>query len=391
MPYIIGMMSGTSLDAIDAVLAYCHKDYTDSLIDQSNPFNQSAWQVICHAELPIPIPLKQQLYQLNFPNTDSLNGYLGGELHLAKTAEQQLTHCYAEVYHQLMSQTDIPSDKIIGIAAHGQTIRHNPNADYPYTVQLLNGALLSHLTEQTVICDFRSKDIATGGQGAPLAPIFHQALFQQQPPFAVINIGGIANISLMTENEAIGFDCGTGNCLMDEWISRYQGKPFDKNGDWAATGKVLPNLLSTLLTDSYFSKKIPKSTGRDYFNLPWLEQYLNGTENPQDVMRTLLVLTAKGITDSLPNDVQTVVLSGGGAKNALLVQTIKNQLSVWDKPPKVMLTDDLGLDTQHVEALGFAILGKYCLDGIPIATGKITGAKEPVICGAIYQHRQLAK
>ncbi|MBS9781531.1 MAG: anhydro-N-acetylmuramic acid kinase [Gammaproteobacteria bacterium] len=375
--YVIGMMSGTSLDAIDAVLAH----YTDT-----DNLNKPAWQVICHTELPIPIALKQQLYQLNFPNCDNQYETIGGELHLAKTAEQQLTHCYAEAYHQLMSEvtksTHISTNAIIGIAAHGQTIRHNPNADYPYTVQLLNGALLSHLTGQTVICDFRSKDIAAGGQGAPLAPIFHQELFQCQMPFAVINIGGIANVSLITEKEAIGFDCGTGNCLMDEWIFQHQGKSFDKNGEWASTGKVLPDILSTLLTDEYFSKKIPKSTGRDYFNREWLEKYLSGNESPEDVMRTLLMLTAKGITDSLPTAVQTVILAGGGAKNNLLVQEIKDRLLV---QTKVLLTDDLGINTQHVEALGFAILGKYCLDGTPIDTGKITGAKEPVICGAIYR------
>ncbi|PIE42226.1 MAG: hypothetical protein CSA49_00535 [Gammaproteobacteria bacterium] len=189
-------------------------------------------------------------------------------------------------------------------------------------MQLLNGALLSHLTQQTVICDFRSKDIAAGGQGAPLAPIFHQHLFQQKTPFAVVNIGGIANISLIANDEILGFDCGTGNCLMDEWIYRHQGKQFDESGQWASTGKVLPDVLSALLTDEYFSKEIPKSTGRDYFNMQWLEQYLSSNERPQDVMRTLLALTAKGITDSLPNDIQTVILAGGGAKNDVLVQTM---------------------------------------------------------------------
>lgn len=384
-PYIIGMMSGTSLDAVDAVLAH----YTDD----NNDTDKVKWEVICHAELPIPIELKQQLYQLNFPDSDNQYEAIGGELHIAKIAEQQLTHCYAEAYHQLIENTNVSTDKIIGIAAHGQTIRHNPNAEYPYTVQLLNGALLSHLTGQTVICDFRSKDIAAGGQGAPLAPIFHQYLFQQQKPFAVINIGGIANVSLITDTGAlgggtIGFDCGTGNCLMDEWIYRHQGKQFDESGQWASTGKVLPDVLSTLLTDEYFSKEIPKSTGRDYFNMQWLEQYLSGNERPQDVMRTLLTLTAKGITDSLPNDIQTVILAGGGAKNDVLVQTIKELLSVRknnQQIPTVILTDDLGINTQHVEALGFALLGKLCLDGTPIHTPQITGAKKPVICGAIYR------
>ncbi len=371
--YYVGMMSGTSLDGVDAVLARCQND---------------RWQVIQHAEKPFPDDLKQTLYDLNFADTDHTRR--GGELHTAKTAEQQLTACYAEVFHQLIAA--IAPTHIQAIGAHGQTIRHQPNARCPYTLQLLNGALLSHLTGQTVVCDFRSKDIAAGGQGAPLAPLFHQHLFAQQPPFAVVNIGGIANISVVGGNTSVvplsGFDCGPGNCLLDEWISRHCGKAFDKNGQWAAGGQVLPELLWRLLSDDYFAQPAPKSSGRDYFNTRWLQRYLHADEAPQDVMRTLLELTAKAITDNLPDGLNAVILAGGGAKNHLLVQTIEANLSLSEKTahcPRLLCSDELGIGAQQVEALGFALLAKQCLSGEPMPTQQVTGATTPVICGAIYR------
>lgn len=381
--YYVGIMSGTSLDGIDAVLA---------------KYDNQQWQIVGHSEMPLPDDLKKTLYQLNFPHVD--DAQRGGELHMAKTAEQQITACYAEVYHQLIKQTALAPETILAIGAHGQTIRHEPNGDYPYTVQLLNGALLSHLTQQTVICDFRSKDIAAGGQGAPLAPIFHQYLFQQTSPFAVINIGGIANISIIDKRTdptlVSGFDCGTGNCLMDEWIYQQRGVNFDKDGQWAATGQVLPTLLSQLLADDYFALAPPKSTGRDYFNPTWLSPYLSGDEAPQDVMRTLLELTARGITDSLPDTLNSVILAGGGAKNPLLVQRIKANLlqrgvnhtdlsaNQSENLPHVVCADNVGIDAQHVEALGFAVLAKQCLSQTAIDTRPVTGATTPVICGAVY-------
>lgn len=358
---IVGMMSGTSLDGIDAVLA----EY-----DTTKPQH---WRVLAHAEAAIPNTLKNTLYQLNFPSK-TVN-----ELHVAKTAEQQLTHCYAEAYARLIATTPVCTNSIAAIAAHGQTIRHEPNATPPYSVQLLNGALLSQLAQQTVVCDFRSKDIATGGQGAPLAPLFHRELFGtgQNAPFAVVNIGGISNISALGNN-SYGFDCGPGNCLLDEWMQKHHGKAFDKNGEWACQGKILPDLLARLLADEYFSKLPPKSTGRDVFHLGWLQSHLLGDEAPVDVMRTLVRLTAIAIADTVPIASQSVIIVGGGAKNPLLMADIVELL------PHQQVQQSTPFNTQHVEALGFAMLGRAALLRQPLDTKKITGAKQPVILGAIH-------
>lgn len=363
MQYYIGMMSGTSLDGIDAVLSQCDREIS---------------RVHCHIELSLPHQLKQTLHQLNYPN----HTYAGGELHQAKTAEHQLTICYADAYHQLIKHSGVNPQAIRAIGAHGQTIRHEPNAKTPYTIQLLNGALLSQLTQQTVICDFRSKDLAAGGQGAPLAPLFHRQLFAGEPPFAVINIGGISNVSLIQQNTTSGYDCGPGNCLLDEWATRHLGKAFDKDGQWAAQGNVLPQLLARLLADNYFSSPAPKSTGRDYFHLDWFLEHLSGDEKPVDVMRTLTRLTAAAIANEIPKTISSVIVAGGGAKNPLLVADIQTLLP----QTRISLADDWGVNSQQVESLGFALLAHYTLKQQAVDTRQITGAKTPVILGAVYSY-----
>lgn len=362
--YYIGMMSGTSLDGVDAVLAH----YQPKI----------GWQVINHINVGFPQALKSTLYQLNF------SGAYQHEIHTAAQAEQQLTHCYAETYQKLLKTTLINADEIVAIGAHGQTIRHEPHGDTPYTIQLINGALLAYLTQQTVVCDFRCKDIAAGGQGAPLAPIFHQQLFHFDSPYAVVNIGGIANVSLIDpdNNRVSGFDCGPGNCLLDEWIQQHQGKHFDAEGQWASQGQVSTELLNKLLTDAYFSRPPPKSSGRDYFQSTWLTRFLNGSENPVDVMATLTMLTVQTIRLAIPNTYDHIVVVGGGANNQFLCQLLTKSCA----PTQQLHTArSLGLDAQHVEALGFALLAKSCLAGIAIDTRTTTGAKQAVICGAIYQ------
>lgn len=383
--YYVGMMSGTSLDGIDAVLL---------------AYQDDKYRALAQAQTGFSAQLRQSLYQLNFPHSDNHQRGVkrsikcDGELHTAKVAEYQLTECYAKTYQKLIDHSGINPKKIQAIGAHGQTIRHQPNHDYPYTIQLLNGALLSYLTQQTVVCDFRSKDLAAGGQGAPLAPIFHQYLFTQTAPFAVVNIGGIANISLIDDRFSptllSGFDCGPGNCLMDEWIATHRHCTFDKDGQWAASGELLPSLLSQWLSDDYFALPAPKSTGRDYFNSAWLTRFLTGTEAPNAVMRTLLTLTAQAIADNLPDNLQSVILAGGGAKNPLLCQTIKEclqtrQLQRGVTLPHVDCADNVGIDAQWVEAAGFALLAQRCLLGQKIDTQTITGAKQPIVCGAIYR------
>lgn len=363
--YYIGMMSGTSLDGVDAVLT------------EITP-HASVSRVISHVDVPLPPTLKKTLHQLNYPAA-----YPDGELHTAIIAEQRLTWCYANAYQRLIEQAAVHPDEIIAIGAHGQTIRHEPNATVPYTVQLLNGALLSHLTRQTVICDFRRKDIAAGGQGAPLAPLFHRQLFDCKPPFAVVNIGGISNISVINvDNHSSGYDCGPGNCLLDEWIAKHLALPFDKDGQWAAQGQLLPELLTRLQNDPYFSLPPPKSTGRDYFHWDWLAANLCGTERAVDVMRTLTRLTASAIAAELPKTITTVILSGGGAKNSLLAADIQALLPQC----RVTLASDWGVDMQQVEALGFAQLAAATLTRQTSDTRQITGAAMPIILGAIYPH-----
>lgn len=365
MTYYVGMMSGTSLDGIDAVLAKQHSD--------------GHWSFVAHADSQLPDTLRRTLLHLNHPSHHNDQG----ELHAAIAAEKHLTRCYAKTFQQLISEQSISPDCIAAIGAHGQTIRHEPNADTPYTLQLLDGALLSHLTDCTVVSDFRSRDIAAGGQGAPLAPIFHQALFQIPLPFAVVNIGGISNISLISEKTISGFDCGPGNCLLDEWIDKHQNKHFDKDGQWAAQGNLSQPLLSRLLSDSYFSQPPPKSTGRDYFHVDWLTHYLDAlseTLSAVDIMRTLVALTAKNIADSIPQEIETVVVAGGGAKNPLLLEDIKR----FSHAANVLSSDELGIAPQHLEALGFALLAQKTLNRHAVDTRHITGASQAVILGAIH-------
>lgn len=364
MMRIVGMMSGTSLDGVDAVLAEYRQTQT----------NAGNWLIRAHAEAPIPPSLRKTLYQLNFP------GRVNNELHAAKIAEQQLTACYAEAFKRLLAKTPLSVGDITAIAAHGQTIRHAPNGDFPYTLQLLNGALLSHLTDCTVVCDFRSKDVAAGGQGAPLAPLFHRELFIQHAPCAVVNIGGISNMSVVDGDGVSGFDCGPGNCLLDEWIAKHLCKSYDENGDWARRGQVLPDLLARCLSDDFFAQRAPKSTGRDYFNRHWLDERCSGAEKPVDVMRTLVRLTATAIADAVPIPLATVVVAGGGAKNSLLLADLQHLLPHCT----VRRTDDMGIDAQHVEALGFALLGRATLLRQAADTRAITGATQAVVLGAVY-------
>lgn len=361
MVYYVGMMSGTSLDGIDAVLA----SYTNE-----------QWQVLHHVNTVISAPLKDQLLRLNQPQ----NTYPEGELHATLVAEHQLTNCYANAYKQLIKQAKIDSHQLVALGAHGQTIRHCPNKETPYTVQLLNGALLAQLTKKTVVCDFRRADLAAGGQGAPLAPLFHQILFQYQPPFAVINIGGISNISLITADQTLGFDCGPGNCLLDEWAQRHINQPFDYNGNWSKTGRFIPELLAQLLSDPYFSLPTPKSTGRDYFNLRWLNPYLKGNELSEDVMRTLVTLTAKTIADAIPPSIDTAIIAGGGAKNAILMQAIQTEIP----QTRIISSETLNIAPQQVEALGFALLCQQTIEQKTVDTRTITGAQHPITLGAVH-------
>lgn len=362
--YFIGMMSGTSLDGVDAVLV------------QSNALGVKQ---IAHAFLAYPAALKQQLLTLHVAGHD--------ELHLTAIAANQLADLYAQTVPSLLQQSGLQAHQITAIACHGQTIRHCPNTNeaQAYTIQIGNHARLAERTNITVIGDFRSRDIAAGGQGAPLVPAFHQAVFADpHHQRTIINIGGIANISWLPHTgEVIGFDSGPGNMLLDSWTEHHTGKAYDQAGAWSATGNVHPSLLEAMTKDAYFQLGIPKSTGRDYFHMAWLTQHVSTFAlPPEDVARTLLELTAITITEAVSRycvGVDDIYLCGGGAHNHVLVQRIR-ALS----PCPVHLTDALGIGVDWVEAVAFAWLAQRCIDGQPGNLAAVTGARGPRILGAIY-------
>jgi anhydro-N-acetylmuramic acid kinase len=256
-----------------------------------------------------------------------------------------------------------------------------------FTLQIGNAALLAELTGIAVVSDFRSRDVAAGGQGAPLVPAFHKAVFSDtENNRAIINIGGIANITYLARSgETFGFDSGPGNMLLDAWIKRHLNLDYDNNGDWASTGSVIAPLLSSMLEDRYFSLPPPKSTGRDLFNSQWLDGHLsNKNYPPNDVARTLLALTAYSISKALTEQcgaIDEVYLCGGGAKNSLLCSELKNLLG----NVKVADLDELGIDVNWAEAIAFAWLAKQCLNQKTANLAAVTGAKGPRILGAIYQ------
>jgi anhydro-N-acetylmuramic acid kinase len=298
----------------------------------------------------------------------------------------KLAHCYAKTVINLLNKHKIKSQSVTAIGCHGQTVRHCPQSEMNYSIQLGNASLLAELTGITVVADFRSRDIAAGGQGAPLVPAFHQLLFQDpEISRVIVNIGGISNITNLAPNtKIVGFDCGPGNILMDSWCQRHLGNTFDKNGVWAESGKAIPTLLEELMSLKFFSIPPPKSTGREVFNLTWLEKYLSGNENPEDVQATLLQLTSRAIADAIliwfPSTTE-VYLCGGGARNIAL--TSKIQISLPGK--KVAPTDVLGTNADWLEAFAFAWLAKQTIQGTPSSIPSVTNAKGERILGAVYQ------
>ena len=361
MPEIYtGLMSGTSLDGVDAVVADLG---TDKI------------RLIAHLHQPFTPELRAELQMLNHSGDD--------ELRRAALAANALAHGYAAAVRALIAKHAIDVIAVKAIGCHGQTVRHQP-AD-GYTIQLVNGALLAELTGIDVVCDFRSRDIAAGGQGAPLVPAFHQAVFASRTMHRVIvNIGGIANLTNLPPSGAItGFDCGPGNLLLDAWAQRHLKQPYDDKGAWARDGQVMPELLVRLLGDEYFRRASPKSTGRDTFNPDWLTRQLAGNEKPVDVQATLLALTARGIVDAIAkfcDGAQEIYVCGGGERNAALMALLTQQLA----SKAVAATDVLGVAAQHVEALAFAWLAKQALNGLPGNLPAVTGARGARMLGAIY-------
>ena len=367
----VGLMSGTSLDGIDAVLA----EASDTRV-----------RVRAHASAPFDPALRDELLALNSP---------GGahELHRAALAANALARACAALVNTLLAVQGLRAGDVHAIGAHGQTVRHQPGLHdgTGYTLQLNNPALLAELTGIDVVADFRSRDVAAGGQGAPLVPAFHAALFgDADTDVAVLNLGGIANLSLLpaaTQGEDVrGFDCGPANALLDHWCQRHRGQPYDADGAWSASGAVDPALLALCLQDPYFAQPLPKSTGRDLFNPGWLADRLarlSTPPRPEDVQATLAELTAHACADGLRHHAprtQELLVCGGGARNADLMARLRRHLPGVAVQP----TDARGLPAQQVEAAAFAWLAHLALRRLPGNLPAVTGARGPRVLGAIH-------
>lgn len=359
--YYIGIMSGTSMDGADAVLIR---------------MQGARWQAaLAHSFIPFSDGLRQELLALQ--NTG------GNELHRSITLGQTLSRLYAQVTAQLLEQTNLTPADITALGCHGQTVRHAP--EHGYSIQLADLPLLAERSGIFTIGDFRSRDLAAGGQGAPLVPAFHHALFHDSTETRVVlNIGGISNISILPPQDApFGFDTGPGNMLMDAWMQHIWQLPYDKNGEKAARGRLLPELLAALLDHPYFAQPYPKSTGRELFSLDWLRGRLKGGEAPEDVLQTLLQYTAQTVFDAVLHaapEVRNIYVCGGGIQNTVLMQTLQNLAA----PKNIALhsTAALRLDPQWVEAAAFGWLAACWVNRVPSNPHHATGAHKPCILGA---------
>lgn len=361
MALYIGVMSGTSLDGLDI-----------ALVEQG-----AALRLVASHYVPMPAGLRSDLLALCASGPD--------EIARAALAENQWATLAAQGVNALLQQQGLSPSDIRATGSHGQTVRHEPTRGF--TVQIGNPALLAELTGITTVGDFRRRDVAAGGQGAPLVPAFHDSLFAGiGEHLAVLNVGGFSNLSLIDAGQPVsGFDCGPGNVLLDAWIHDRQGLHFDRDGAWAASGTVHARLLDELLSDPFFAGKGPKSTGREVFNLPWLRGHLARLPAiaEADVQATLLELTARTIIESLRQaqpHTDELLVCGGGAHNGALMQRLAQLLP----GTRVASTDSRGIDPDWMEAMAFAWLAHCCLEGIATNRPSVTGARGLRVLGAIY-------
>lgn len=368
----IGLMSGTSLDGVDGVLASIPPEFSQGRID-----------LLATAYIPFASALQSDLMDLQSAG--------GNEIHREALVANVLAHEYAACVAQLLEKADVAADSVRAIGVHGQTIRHQPALGY--TRQTNNPALVAELAGIDVIADFRSRDIAAGGQGAPLVPAFHQAVFADGSDTRVVaNIGGIGNISVLDNGQdarVIGFDTGPGNALMDAWIARHLNKAFDSEGAWAASGAPIPGLLEALRNEAFFDLPPPKSTGRDLFHPQWLDQKLAAFPNakPADVQATLAELTATTLADAIvvyARDAKAVYVCGGGAYNTHLMRRLQQSLTDLGHAAVVESTAALGIPPNNVEALAFAWLAHRFTERRGGNLPAVTGAKGGRILGALY-------
>jgi anhydro-N-acetylmuramic acid kinase len=358
--WFVGLMSGTSLDGVDA-----------ALVDFAGPVPR----LEAHVHRPYSTELRATL--------GALCVSAGDEIEVSSRAALSLASVYTDAVMSVLQLAGVGASSVVAIGAHGQTVRHRP--DQGYSVQLNAPARLAELTGIDVIADFRSRDLAAGGHGAPLVPAFHAQVFLSNAPRAIINVGGISNItSLMNETEVIGFDCGPGNVLLDAWTQKYWGTAFDQDGLFAARGQVDPPLLARMLQDPYFMKRPPKSTGRELFSAAWLDNLTDDHRGrAADVLATLTELTARSIADAIERwcpAVRDLIVCGGGARNV----TLMNALSRLAAPRPVQTSAALGIAPEHVEAMAFAWLARAFTERRFGNLPSVTGARGLRVLGALY-------
>lgn len=365
----IGVMSGTSMDAVDAVLISITHNKFQTLACQSSTISPE---------------LKQQLSALCFPGNN--------EIERSAHLDILFAELIADTVNTLLIKQNLKAQDICAIGSHGQTIRHCPEAKKPFSLQIGNPSIIAHKTGITTIADFRMADIAAEGQGAPLVPAFHQAVFNPETGCrAIINIGGIANITLLhtksndaKNNIVKGYDIGPGNTLMDQWILKHKHTPIDLDGEWARSGNILPELLEKFLADAFIQKKPPKSSGREYFNLAWLDTFSPYQANNEDIQRTLLEFTAQVLADTVNHETNgtpcEIYLCGGGVKNRFLYERINALLPDY----RIASTGNLGIDAQLVEGAAFAWLASQTMQNLPGNIESVTGASCAKILGGIY-------
>ncbi|PSW16922.1 anhydro-N-acetylmuramic acid kinase [Photobacterium sanctipauli] len=360
----IGVMSGTSMDGVDT-----------ALVEMVN----GKITLLASADYPIPDQLKQRL----------LNICIGQDTNLVEIGQldHQLGHLYADAVNHLLAQSGYKAEQIHAIGNHGQTVFHQPTGDSPFTMQIGDANIIAAKTGIDTVADFRRKDMALGGQGAPLVPAFHQSIFESKASSVVVlNIGGISNISVLRPQQpVIGYDTGPGNMLMDAWCERHIGEKFDRDAQFAKRGHVDQALLASLLEEPYLSLGAPKSTGRELFNLPWLENKLAGYDiRHEDVQRTLCEYTASTIATEViryqVGEQPQLLVCGGGANNPLLMKRIAELLPEW----QVGTTTEKGVDSDNMEAMAFAWLAHQRMHNLPSSLPEVTGASKAASLGVVY-------
>jgi anhydro-N-acetylmuramic acid kinase len=362
-PLFLGLISGTSADAIDAALVAFEGDTPTTLATSATPYAPA---------------LRSRILDLAL-GREAASFDRCGEL------DVEIGQAFAQAAKALIARSGVARERIRAIGSHGQTLWHRPYATHPFTVQLGDPNVIAERLRITTVADFRRRDLAAGGQGAPLAPAFHGAcLSAPDETRAVLNLGGIANLTLLAPGEPVrGFDTGPASALMDAWCREHTGEPFDRDGALAASGRVDQALLTRLLADAYFSRPAPKSTGRETFQLQWLRERLHGDENVADVQATLLALTARSVAEALHRECQgtaRVIACGGGVHNARLMAALREALA----PVRLETTAAHGIDPDYVEAITFAWLARETLEGRPGNRPEVTGAQGPRVLGAIW-------